>query len=156
MVFIRNVKFSVAECNSFNMRKKNIEDLASRKIIGESNAKKHPLGCKVTTIEVQSSPFKTVYLYSLSVYLCSFGCFYRLKLLKIGEYFKYIFTFCFLRFYVFQLPCGINQCQGHGTYIFNLLIFLIQIGHERYDDNNSFFEKMCSRFEGAMGFHCYR
>ena len=58
MVFIRNVKFSAAECNSFNMRKKNIEDLASRKIIGESNAKKHPLGCKVTTIEVQSRASK--------------------------------------------------------------------------------------------------
>ena len=36
-----------------------VGDLAPKKIIGGSNAKKHPLGCKVTTIEVQSIPLKT-------------------------------------------------------------------------------------------------
>ena len=39
MVFVRNVKFSAAECNSFNMRKKNVGDLASKKVSGGSNAK---------------------------------------------------------------------------------------------------------------------
>ena len=58
MVFVRNVKFSAAECNSFNMKKKNVGTLASVKTGVGSNAKKHPLGCKVTTIEVQSSPPK--------------------------------------------------------------------------------------------------
>ena len=125
LVFVRNVKFLAAECNSFNMRKKFIGNLVSKKTGGESNAKKHPLKCKAVSR-------KTVYLYSLSVYLCSFGCFYHLKLLKIGECIKYIFTFCFLRFYVFQLPCGINKCQGHGTYNFHLLIFLTQIGITAY------------------------
>ena len=72
LFLVRNVKFSAAECNSFNMRKKFIGDFASKKLSGECNAKKHPLGCKVTTIEVQSSPPNTAYLYSLSVYLCSF------------------------------------------------------------------------------------
>ena len=59
LVFVRNVKFSAAECNSFNMRKKNVGTLASVKTGVESNAKKYPLGCKVTTIEVQSIPLKT-------------------------------------------------------------------------------------------------
>ena len=54
MVFVRNVKFSAAECNSFNMRKKNVEDLASKQISGESHAKKQPLGCKVASFRVQS------------------------------------------------------------------------------------------------------
>ena len=53
-IFVRNVKFSVAECNPFNMRKKNVEDLASKKFSRGSNAKKQPLGCKVTTIVMQS------------------------------------------------------------------------------------------------------
>ena len=55
MVFVRNVKFSATECNSFNMRKKNIGDLASKKIIGGSNAKKHPSRCKVASFGVQSN-----------------------------------------------------------------------------------------------------
>ena len=59
LVFVRNVKFSAAECNSFNMKKKNIGTLASKKTSGGSHAKKHPLGCKVTTIEVQSILLKT-------------------------------------------------------------------------------------------------
>ena len=54
MIFVRNVKFSAAECNSFNMRKKNVEDLASKQISGGSHAKKQPLGCKVATFGVQS------------------------------------------------------------------------------------------------------
>ena len=107
-------------------------------------AKWQPLKCK-------AEPWKTVYLYSLSVYLCSFECFYRLKLLIFEECFKYIFTFCFLRFHVFQLPCGINKWQGHGTYIFNLLIFLTQIGHERYDDNNFCFWEDVFSFWGRNG-----
>ena len=60
LVLVRNVKFSATECNSFNMRKKNIGDSASKKTSGGSHAKEHPSGCKVTTIEVQCSPFKTV------------------------------------------------------------------------------------------------
>ena len=59
LVFVRNVKFSAAECNSFNMRKKNIGNSASKKTSGGSYAKEHPSGYKVTTIEVQCSPFKT-------------------------------------------------------------------------------------------------
>ena len=55
MVFVRNVKFSASECNSFNMRKKNIGDLASKKFNGGSKAKKRPLGCKVTSFGVQSN-----------------------------------------------------------------------------------------------------
>ena len=55
LVFVRNVKFSAAECNSFNMRKKNVGYLASKKIIGGSNAKTQPLGCKVASFGVQSN-----------------------------------------------------------------------------------------------------
>ena len=55
LIFIRNVKFSAAECNSFNMRKKNIGDLASKKFNGGSKAKKQPLGCKVASFGVQSN-----------------------------------------------------------------------------------------------------
>ena len=55
LVFVRNVKFSAAECNSFNMRKKNIGDLASKKFSGGSHAKKQPLGCKVASFGVQSN-----------------------------------------------------------------------------------------------------
>ena len=54
LIFVRNVKFSAAECNSFNMRKKNVEDLASKKFSRGSNAKKQPSRCKVTTIVMQS------------------------------------------------------------------------------------------------------
>ena len=118
------------------MRKKFIETLASKKSLEKAMQRSIRWGAKWQPLKCKAESRKTVYLYSLSVYLCSFGCFYRLKLLIFEECFKYIFTFCFLRFYVFQLPCGINKCQGHGTYIFNLLIFLTQIGHERYDDNN--------------------
>ena len=53
-ILIRNVKFSTAECNSFNMRKKNIGNLASKKISGGSHAKKQSLGCKVASFRVQS------------------------------------------------------------------------------------------------------
>ena len=55
MVFVRNVKFSAAECNSFNMRKKNIGYLASKKFSGGSNAKKQPSRCKVASFGVQSN-----------------------------------------------------------------------------------------------------
>ena len=55
LVFVRNVKFSAAECNSFNMRKKNIGDLASKKFSEGSNAKKQPLGCKVASFGVHSN-----------------------------------------------------------------------------------------------------
>ena len=55
MVFVRNVKFSAAECNSFNMRKKNIGDLASKKFSGGSHAKKQPSRCKVASFGVQSN-----------------------------------------------------------------------------------------------------
>ena len=54
LILVRNVKFSAAECNSFNMRKKNVEYLASKQIIGGSHAKQHPSWCKVTNIMVQS------------------------------------------------------------------------------------------------------
>ena len=54
-ILIRNVKFSVAECNSFNIRKKNIGDLTSKKFIGGSNAKKQPSRCKVASFGVQSN-----------------------------------------------------------------------------------------------------
>ena len=53
--FRSNVKFSAAECNSFNMRKKNVGVLASKKFSGGSNAKKQPLGCKVASFGVQSN-----------------------------------------------------------------------------------------------------
>ena len=53
MVFVRNVKFSATECNSFNMRKKNAEDLVSKQIIEGSHAKKQPSRCKVATIKMQ-------------------------------------------------------------------------------------------------------
>ena len=54
MVFVRNVKFSAAECNSFNMRKKLTIYLASKQISGESHAKKLPSRCKVASFRVQS------------------------------------------------------------------------------------------------------
>ena len=57
--FRKECKILGAECNSFNMKKKNVGDLASVKTDAQSNAKKHPLECKVTTIEVQSIPLKT-------------------------------------------------------------------------------------------------
>ena len=60
LVFVRNVKFSAAECNSFNMRKKNIGDLASKKIIGGSHAKKQLLECKEAGIKIQSGNFRNV------------------------------------------------------------------------------------------------
>ena len=60
MVFVRNVKFSAAECNSFNMRKKNVGYLAFKKNIGGSHAKKQPSGCKVTTIVMQSYNLRNV------------------------------------------------------------------------------------------------
>ena len=53
-ILVRNVKFSAAECNSFNMRKKNVGDLAYKKISGGSNAKKQPSKCKITSFGVQS------------------------------------------------------------------------------------------------------
>ena len=55
MVFVRNVKFSAAECNSFNMRKKNVEYLASKKTSRGSHAKKQPSRCKVASFGVQSN-----------------------------------------------------------------------------------------------------
>ena len=55
MVFVRNVKFSAAECNSFNTRKKNIGDLASNKVSRGSHAKKQPSRCKVASFGVQSN-----------------------------------------------------------------------------------------------------
>ena len=55
MVFVRNVKFSAAECNSFNIRKKNVEDLASKKTGRGSHAKKQPSRCKVASFGVQSN-----------------------------------------------------------------------------------------------------
>ena len=55
MVFVRNVKFSEAECNSFNMRKKNVRYLASKKTSRGSNAKKQPSRSKVATFGVQSN-----------------------------------------------------------------------------------------------------
>ena len=55
LIFVRNVKFSAAECNSFNMRKKNVGYWASKKFSGGSKAKKQPLGCKVTSFGVQSN-----------------------------------------------------------------------------------------------------
>ena len=61
-IFVRNVKLSAAECNSFNMRKKNVEYLASKKFVGGSNAKKQTSGCKITTISVQSCNFRSVKL----------------------------------------------------------------------------------------------
>ena len=126
-ILVRNVKFSAAECNSFNMRKKNLGDLASKKTSGGSSVKKQPSGCKVASIGVQSynhqnaipnffdfnwkyilsinggfligniyashqialrsspnsSPLKTAYLYSLSVYLCSFRHFLPPLFVKI-------------------------------------------------------------------------
>ena len=54
-ILVRNVKFSAAECNSFNMRKKNIGELASKKTGGGSHAKKRPSGCKVASFGVQSN-----------------------------------------------------------------------------------------------------
>ena len=70
LVFVTNVKFSAEECNSFNMRKKNVGYLASKQIIGGSNAKKHPLGCKVMTIEVQSSPPKNcIFIHSECIFM---------------------------------------------------------------------------------------
>ena len=57
LVFVRNVKFSAAECNSFNIRKKSIGDLASNKISGGSHAKKQPSRCKVATIKMQFQIF---------------------------------------------------------------------------------------------------
>ena len=61
-MFVRNVKFSAAECNSFNMRKKNVGYLASKKTSRGSHAKKHPSGCKVITVSVQSCNFRSVKL----------------------------------------------------------------------------------------------
>ena len=55
LIFVRNVNFSAAECNSFNMRKKNVGDLASNKISGGSHAKTQLLGCEVVSFGVQSN-----------------------------------------------------------------------------------------------------
>ena len=55
LILVRNVKFSAAECNSFNMRKKNVGDLASKKISGGSRAKKQPSRCKVASFGVQGN-----------------------------------------------------------------------------------------------------
>ena len=60
MVFVRNVKFSVAECNSFNIRKKNVEDLASKKFCRGSHEKKQLLECKEASIKMQRSNFWNV------------------------------------------------------------------------------------------------
>ena len=57
LVFIRNVKFSAAECNSFNMRKKFSIYLASKKFSGGSHAKKQPSRSKVTNIKMQFQIF---------------------------------------------------------------------------------------------------
>ena len=65
MVFVRNVKFSAAECNSFNMRKKNIGDLASKQISGGSHAKKQPSRCKVASFGVQSNTHQNAKLHLL-------------------------------------------------------------------------------------------
>ena len=73
MIFVRNVKFSAAECNSFNMRKKNIGDLASKKFSGGSNAKKQPLGCKVASFGVQSNTHHGAKLHPLECKVASFG-----------------------------------------------------------------------------------
>ena len=54
MIFVRNVKFSAAECNSFNMRKKFTIYLAFKQISGGSGVKKQPSRSKVTTIVMQS------------------------------------------------------------------------------------------------------
>ena len=129
LIFVRNVKFSAAECNSFNIRKKFTIYLASKKTSGGSSVKKQPSRCKVATFGVQSnthhgaklqtsgcnsnffgfnltylltinggfligniytshqialrsspnsSPLKTAYLYSLTVYLCNFDHFHYL------------------------------------------------------------------------------
>ena len=39
------------------MSKKNVGDFASKKSGGGSNAKKHPSGCKVTTVVMQSDNY---------------------------------------------------------------------------------------------------
>ena len=54
-ILIRNVKFSAEECNSFNIRKKNVEYLASKQISGGSHAKKQPSRYKVASFGVQSN-----------------------------------------------------------------------------------------------------
>ena len=54
LVFVRNVKFSAAECNSFNIRKKNVRYLASKQIIEGSSVKKQPSRSKVASFGVQS------------------------------------------------------------------------------------------------------
>ena len=61
-ILVRNVKFSAAECNSFNMRKKNVGYLTSKKISGGSHAKLQPSRCKVTTIKLQSYKHQTAKL----------------------------------------------------------------------------------------------
>ena len=73
MVFVRNVKFSAAECNSFNTRKKNIEDLASKMLSGGSHAKKQPSRCKVASFGVQSNTHHGAKLHPLECKVISFG-----------------------------------------------------------------------------------
>ena len=74
LVFVRNVKFSAAECNSFNIRKKNIGDLASKKTDGGSNAKKRPSGCKVASFGVQSYTHHGAKLQNHDTKLQKSGC----------------------------------------------------------------------------------
>ena len=64
-ILIRNVKFSAAECNSFNMRKKNVGDLASKKFCRGSNAKKQPSRCKVASFGVESNNHQDAKLHPL-------------------------------------------------------------------------------------------
>ena len=73
LVFVRNVKFSAAECNSFNMRKKNVEDLAFKQISGGSHAKKQPSRCKVATIKMQSCNHQDAKLQPSRCKVATFG-----------------------------------------------------------------------------------
>src|SRR5574344_2015386 len=50
----RKILVSSRENFTLNTRTKNVGDLASKKSGGGSHAKKHPSGCKVTTIVMQS------------------------------------------------------------------------------------------------------
>ena len=60
LIFVRNVKFAAAECNSFNMRKKNLGDLASKKTSGGSHVKKQPSRSKVASFGVQGYILRNV------------------------------------------------------------------------------------------------
>ena len=136
MVFVRNVKFSAAECNSFNMRKKNVVDLASKKISGGSHAKKQALRCKVATFGVQSYTHQDA---KLQLSECKVTTIKMQFQIFFGFNLKYLLSinggFLIGNIYAFHqiaLRSSPNRSPLKTAYLYSLTVYLCNFDHFHY------------------------